>query len=161
MKVQHILIHLAKVNSCYFSFEYWIRVWIRRIFNKFYFKALNKQTFYFYSVDKEYFIAESAFLFRDRDRYVTVPSLGVLNRPTSLSVLNRPKPSLEQITLKNGWERLRTPKDVGRFRTHRDGTVTGWWRNGDGTVTGRSRSRNKNADSTVDFWEKANLKVYY
>ena len=45
--------------------------------------------------------AESVFLSRDRDRPVTVPSpsrhhpvtvpfLGVLNRPTSLSVLNRP-----------------------------------------------------------------------
>ena len=55
---------------------------------------------------------ESAFLFRDRDRPVTIPSLGVLNRPTSLTVLKRPQPSLtvlnrpldslEQITLKDG-----------------------------------------------------------
>ena len=33
--------------------------------------------------------AESAFLFRDRDHPVTGPSLGVLNRPASLSVLER------------------------------------------------------------------------
>ena len=38
--------------------------------------------------------AESAFLFPDRDRSVPVPSLGVLNRPRSLSVLNRPKATL-------------------------------------------------------------------
>ena len=55
--------------------------------------------------NKIIFTAESAFLPRDRDRPVTVPSpsrprpvtvpsLGVLNRPTSLSVLNRPKASL-------------------------------------------------------------------
>ncbi len=36
----------------------------------------------------------TAFLLRDRDHPVTVPSLGVLNRPTSLSVLNRSKASL-------------------------------------------------------------------
>ena len=34
--------------------------------------------------------ADKAFLFRDCDRPVTAPSLGVLNRPTSLSVLKRP-----------------------------------------------------------------------
>ncbi len=27
--------------------------------------------------------------------------------------------------------------------------MTGWWRDGDGTVTGRSRWRDKNADSAV------------
>ena len=54
---------------------------------------------------KYYITSESAFLFRDRDRPVTVsspsrhypvtvPSLGVLNRPTSLSVLRRPQPSI-------------------------------------------------------------------
>ena len=69
-----------------------------------------------------------AFLFRDPDRPVPVPSLGVLKRPTSLSF----------IVL-----RLRTVKDVGRFRTPRDGTVTAFER----TETGRSR--NKNAISIV------------
>jgi hypothetical protein len=60
--------------------------------------------------------AESAFLFRDREHPVTVPSLGVLNRPTSLSVLKRPQPSLTVLSR---------------------------------PVTGRSRSRKKNADSAV------------
>ena len=46
--------------------------------------------------------------------FVTVPSLGVLNRPTSLSVI------------------CSTLKDDGRFRTPRDGMVTGWRRGGHG-----------------------------
>ncbi len=41
----------------------------------------------------------SAFLFRDRDHPVTVSSLGVLNRPTSLSVLDRSKASLTVLSL--------------------------------------------------------------
>ena len=101
-------------------------------------------------------------MFRDRDRPVTVPSpsrhhpvtlpsLGVLNRPTSLSVFNRPlalfvlrtlKDGLGRLrTVEDGWGRLRTLKDVGRFRTPRDGTVTGWWRDGDGTVTVTGQKR--------------------
>ncbi len=43
--------------------------------------------------------AESAFLFRYRDHPVTVPSLGVLNGPTSLIVLDRSKASLTVLSV--------------------------------------------------------------
>jgi hypothetical protein len=79
--------------------------------------------------------AESEFLFRDRDRPVTIPSLGVLNLPTSLSVLNRPLALFILRTAKDALRRLKTLKDVGRFRTPRDGIVTGRRRNGDGHGT--------------------------
>ena len=39
--------------------------------------------------------------------------------------------------------------DLERQGRDGDGMVTGWWRNEDGTVTGRSLWRNKNADYTV------------
>ena len=72
--------------------------------------------------------AESAFLFRDRP--VTVPSPyrhhTVPMRSKSSNVLNRPLALFFLRTLKDGLGRLRTLKDVGRFRTHRDGTATGW-----------------------------------
>ena len=74
-----------------------------------------------------------------RHHPVTVPSLGVLNRPTSLSVLNRPKPSLRVLRTNNAKGRLRTLMDVRRFRTPRDGTVTGRGRTGtDGDGRGRT-----------------------
>ncbi len=48
------------------------------------------------------FTAESAFLSRHRHRLVIVPSLGVLNGLTSLTVLNRPLALFVLRTLKDG-----------------------------------------------------------
>ncbi len=58
-----------------------------------------------------------------RHRHRPVPRLY-----KSPDVLNRPKPSLRVLRTNNAKGRLRTLKDVGRFRTPKDGTG----RDGDG-----------------------------
>jgi hypothetical protein len=64
-----------------------------------------------------------------------------VNIPSPSNVLNLSQPSLRVLRTNNAkdvLERSRTLNDVGRFRTPKDGTVTGW-----------SRSQKKNADSAV------------
>ena len=56
-----------------------------------------------FKVIKQKYTAESAFLFRDHDHPFPSPSPScpVLNRPTSLSVLNCPEPSLRVLRTNN------------------------------------------------------------
>ena len=81
-----------------------------------------------------------SFFIRDRPVNIPWPSR---QHPVTVSSSSRyrpvPRRSKSSNVLKrrtyNASGRLRTLKDVGRFRTPKDGTLTGWLRDGDGTVT--------------------------